>query len=69
MCLIPQTDTVAPPTLPPETAKMRQPDAGTVSSAARRAQDRLRGGAKTILTSGSGVKTTAPTEKKTLLGQ
>lgn len=31
--------------------------------------DRFRGGVDTILTTGSGVSETAPTEKKTLLGQ
>jgi hypothetical protein len=59
-----------PPQLPPETAKMKQPDAGAVrSSASRRTEDQLRSASDTILTSGSGVTTFAPTEKKTLLGQ
>jgi hypothetical protein len=59
----------ADPTLPPETAAMRQPDMGAVKTAAgRRASDSVKSGAKTILTSGSGVTEFAPTEKKTLLG-
>lgn len=60
----------ADPTLPPETAAMRQPDMGAVKTAAgRRASDAVKSGAKTILTSGSGVQEFAPTERKTLLGQ
>lgn len=60
----------ADPVLPPETAAMRQPDGAMVRTAAgRRASDAVRGSAQTILTSGSGVNSFAPTEKKTLLGQ
>lgn len=59
----------ADPVLPPETAAMRMPDAAAVKTAAgRRASDKVKGGARTILTSGSGVSQFAPTEKKTLLG-
>lgn len=69
MCLV-KTPDMPEPTLPPETAAMKQPDAGAArSSASRRTQDRVRAGTQTILTSGSGVATAAPTEKKTLLGQ
>lgn len=58
------------PQLPPETAAMREPDAGAVrSTTGRRALDKIRGGTSTILTSGSGVTAAAPTDKKTLLGQ
>lgn len=59
----------ADPVLPPETAAMRQPDAAAFKTAAgRRASDKVKSGARTILTSGSGVQEFAPTEKKTLLG-
>lgn len=70
MCMFSSPKSPAPPVLPPETAQMKQPDAGAVRSATgRRTMDRYRGGADTILTSGSGVSDSAPTEKKTLLGQ
>jgi len=60
----------ADPVLPPENAAMRQPDGAMVRTAAgRRATDIAKSGAKTILTSGSGVSVAAPTERKTLLGQ
>lgn len=67
MCLVPD---IPKPELPPETQAMQQPDGAAVrSSAGRRTGDRIRSSASTILTSGSGVSETAPTEKKTLLGQ
>lgn len=71
MCLfqpkVPEAAEVEPP---PETQAMKQPDAGEVrSTVGRRTGDELRSGTETILTSGSGVTTAAPTEKKTLLGQ
>lgn len=70
MCLFGGGVAQADPVLPPEYAAMRAPDGAAVKTAAgRRATDRVRSGSSTILTSGSGVKTTAPTEKKTLLGQ
>jgi hypothetical protein len=74
MCLVSQpkastTPIMQPPELPPEPQAAKAPDGGTVSSAARRVTDRLRAGASTILTSGQGVTTTAPTAGKTLLGQ
>lgn len=70
MCIFPKPDTPADPQLPPETAAMKEPDAGAVRvNSGKRTADKLRGGANTILTSGSGVTTAAPTEKKTLLGQ
>jgi len=60
----------ADPVLPPETAAMKSPDGAAVKTAAgRRATDKIKAGSPTILTSGSGVTTVAPTEKKTLLGQ
>lgn len=62
--------TPAAPQLPPEQAQMRQPDGAAVRSATgRRTMDRVRAGTSTVLTSGSGVTATAPTDKKTLLGQ
>lgn len=52
-----------------ESAQSRYPDDGTaINSAARRTTDRMRATTSTILTSGSGVTSSAPTEKKTLLG-
>lgn len=58
------------PILPPETAAMKQPDSGAVRTAVgRRTEDRIRGGANTILTSGEGVMQQGMTDKKTLLGQ
>jgi hypothetical protein len=68
MCFFNQPDT-ADPVLPPEPAQMKEPDKGATSQAGRRTQDRIRAGTQTVLTSGSGVTATAPTEKKTLLGQ
>jgi len=69
MCMF-GTPTPAAPTLPPENAAMKQPDGGAVrTNTGRRTSDRIRAGADTILTSGSGVTTSAPTDKKTLLGQ
>jgi len=70
MCLFPTPDAPAAPVLPPETAAMKAPDGAAVrSNTGRRTQDRARAGSNTILTSGSGVDTAAPTQKKTLLGQ
>lgn len=69
MCILDQPD---PPkvAVPKEPAQMKSPDGDAArSSAGRRTQDRVRAGTNTILTSGSGVSTTAPTDKKTLLGQ
>lgn len=58
------------PVLPPEYAAQKSPDGAAVKTATgRRTSDKVRSGSPTILTSGSGVTTTAPTEKKTLLGQ
>lgn len=49
---------------------MKPPDGGAVRTAAqRRTMDRFGVKTPTILTSGRGVTTAAPTEKKTLLGQ
>jgi len=70
MCIFPSASTPAAPQLPPETQAMKLPDAAAVKTATgRRTEDRIRAGADTILTSGSGVTSFAPTEKKTLLGQ
>ncbi len=70
MCMFSSPKTPPAPQLPPETAAMKEPDGGAVRTATgRRTQDRVRSGANTILTSGSGVMDTAETDKKTLLGQ
>lgn len=61
--------TPAAPVLPPELAAMKYPDNGSVYDAAqRRVTDKVRSASNTILTSGSGVTSFSPTEKKTLLG-
>lgn len=45
MCVLPTPNMPAAPELPPETAVMKQPDAGAVrSSTGRRTQDRMRAG-------------------------
>lgn len=68
MCIMPNMP--AAPVLPPETQAMKQPDGeGVRSSTSRRVSDRMKSGSNTILTSGSGVSSAAPTERKTLLGQ
>ncbi|MBA8904863.1 hypothetical protein [Aminobacter ciceronei] len=69
MCMFDTPKAPDKPQLPPEYAAMRQPDrsqvAGDVSS---RVRDRARAATGTLLTSGSGVTSAAPTQKKTLLG-
>ncbi len=68
MCLFKQPKT-EDPVMPPETAQMREPDGGAVrDTTGRRVTDRMRAAASTVLTSGSGVTSSAATEKKTLLG-
>lgn len=58
------------PVMPTEMAQSRLPDGGQVrTNTGQRATDRARAATSTVLTSGSGVTTSAPTEKKTLLGQ
>lgn len=50
-------------------AQAQEPDNGAVqTAAARRATDRLRSGASTILTSANGVLQDATTQKSVLLG-
>ena len=50
-------------------AQAQEPDNGAVqTSAARRATDKLRAGASTILTSANGVLDSANTQKSVLLG-
>jgi len=68
MCLVPD---IPKPELPAETQAMKDPDGATARSAvSRRMGDRARSSsANTILTSGSGVTASAPTQAKTLLGQ
>jgi len=69
MCMF-STPAQADPVLPPEYAAQKMPDGAAIKTAAgRRATDKVMSGSPTILTSGSGVTATAPTEKKTLLGQ
>ncbi len=69
MCLF-NAPRAADPVIPPEYAAQKMPDGAAVKTAAgRRATDKVRSGSSTILTSGSGVTTAAPTERKTLLGQ
>lgn len=68
MCMFktPKTPTVQ---APPEYAQQKTPDyAAGQNSAARRASDRIRGSASTILTSGTGVGTFANTLSPTLSG-
>lgn len=69
MCVFNTPKMPAAPELPPEAAAMKSPDRAAVRDAAgQRTTDRMRSGARTILTSGSGVTSMAETEKKTLLG-
>ena len=69
MCMFSTPDAPPPPEMPPERAAARLPDGETArSTAGRRTQDRVRAGTNTILTSGSGVTSSADTSKKTLLG-
>jgi len=68
--MVKQPEPPPPPVLPPEPAQAKAPDAGAVrSQTGRRTLDRMRAGAGTILTSGRGVLSAAPTMHKTLLGQ
>jgi hypothetical protein len=69
MCLFPKPETPEAPELPPETQAMKQPNAEIVRSSVGQDTANDARGVSTILTSGSGVTETAPTEKKTLLGQ
>lgn len=69
MCIFPKTPKPQDPVMPPEYAQQRAPDGQEVrNSAGNRTADRIRAGAGTVLTSGSGVTQNAATEKKTLLG-
>lgn len=68
MCMFSQPD-YPEPEMPVERQAQRLPDGQTVrSQTGRRTEDRIRAGADTILTSGSGVTQGAATDKKTLLG-
>jgi hypothetical protein len=69
MCIFPSAASPSKPQLPVEPAQMKQPDSRDAAEAGSKAADQLRARANTILTSGSGVTETAPTGKKTLLGQ
>lgn len=69
MCMF-STPDYKDPAPPKEYAQQQSPDGGAVrSNTGRRTMDRMRAATSTVLTSGSGVTTAAPTEKKTLLGQ
>lgn len=68
MCLF--SPNIPDPKMPPRYAQQRQPDGDLVrDSVTRRQTDRSRAAASTILTSGSGVTSSAATAQKTLLGQ
>jgi hypothetical protein len=67
MCAFSQPD-IPPPAIATETASARMPDAGAGAAAGDAQRNRMRAGASTILTSGSGVMSPASTQKKTLLG-
>jgi hypothetical protein len=58
----------ADPQMATEAAAARMPDAGAGAAAGNAQRNRMRAGASTILTSGSGVTSQADTAKKTLLG-
>lgn len=63
----PKQDVLEPP---PQYAQQRSPDGDAArTSTSRRVLDRMRAGAATVLTSGSGVTSAAPVGTKTLLGQ
>ena len=68
MCLFPTPKQDAP-VLPPEYAQAKSPDEIVAKNAGKLEADRAKAAASTVLTSGSGVTTTAPTQAKTLLGQ
>ena len=68
MCIFPKPPKPKDPVMPPEYAQQRAPDADATRGAGSKMADRIRSGAGTILTSGSGVTQGASTEKKTLLG-
>lgn len=60
---------VEDPVMPPEYQQQRLPDAGQArNNVSARVKDRMRAASGTVLTSGSGVTASAPTERKTLLG-
>lgn len=68
MCMF-STPDYPEPEMPTERQAQRLPDGQTVqSNTARRMTDRMRAGANTVLTSGSGVTESAATGGKTLLG-
>ena len=69
MCIFPKTPDVPDPVIASETAAAKMPDAGAVSGAGNKQRNQLRAAAATVLTSGSGVRSSAPTQSKTLLGQ
>lgn len=64
-----------PVEMPPKTQAMKKPSEDEIDAATRRQTDRMRGAQPSIMTSGSGVQTRAPTTAqptgggKTALGQ
>jgi hypothetical protein len=67
MCVFSQPD-IPPPQIATEAAAAKMPGSSTVAAAGDAQRDRMRAGAGTILTSGSGVMSPAATQKKTLVG-
>lgn len=68
MCLF-KTPTAQDPSMPAEYAQAKSPTRQDASGAGNKTADRLRAGAATILTGGSGVASPVDTTgKKTLLG-
>ena len=67
MCFFSQPSTPDPVIATPAAAA-KMPDYDTAGQAGEAQRRRIRAGGNTILTSGSGVTTPAPTNKKTLLG-
>lgn len=69
MCMFSAPKAPPAPELPPERAAQRAPDNAATAPAGRRMGDRMRAATPTILTGPQGAMSSAPTEKKTLLGQ
>lgn len=66
MCMF-NTPKNRPPFMPREQQAMTSPD-DAVKAQENNTRNRLRSGANTILTGGSGVQAAAPTAKATILG-
>jgi len=63
------TPKVADPVIAPERSVASTPTKDAVTAQGTRASDQARSAAGTVLTSGSGVTSSASTAKKTLLGE